>query len=270
MVSTSPPDGTKADDSSSESTPELLETKFPPKNRFYSPKTRYLSPEELSEAFQRCITDLEQPERHQALKDTFEHDHRTNITQCICLGLGSFSRIPAYAKRNPVKRRPTRSLHQLAVLKIILRILANKHQIQNLYFQDPIFTDAESDFLQSLGHTVLHDPAASQKMTPSTFLFAPFLAVDVAAATLAVAYPALSVGNGPAGYLNCLKRHGRVPEEMSPEIRAMFGVFGRFESATFAGRLLPRFERQEWMEGTMVRWLCPGFEDGVGEGKEDV
>lgn len=85
-----------------------------------------------------------------------------------------------------------------------------KHTIKNTYFQDPAFVEADRQFLQNRGHTVLENGAAYGFMTSETFLFAPisgmsFLIQD----HLQEAFPPLLISNEIEG-LNGGAKHLRL------------------------------------------------------------
>ena len=221
-----------------------------------SPKPEASVLKEMSETLQQYIDDVTQPRYHQALKDVFKFDTGTRLTRCICLGLGPFDIAAGNKGVSQSSNRPTTSLHQLAVLTIILQILTERHSIQEVYFQDPAFSEAEKKFLKSLGYTVLEDPAAYEKMSASTFLFAPFLAYNVAASALAVSFPALYMGNSPAKVLESLRLPGANRVEETIEI------FDQYQSAVVEGNLLPSFEQQTWTRRTKVLWLSPASAGG--------
>ena len=88
-------------------------------------------------------------------------------------------------------------LHQLAVLIVLLQVRRTKHDIPNVYFQDPDFQPVENQFLESLGYILLDDPEAFDLMSPSTFLFAPYCPEDVNYRALDFSFPALYIGNDP-------------------------------------------------------------------------
>ena len=206
-----------------------------------------------SERFQQYIDEVAQPGYHRALKSIMDFDNGVPITQCICLGLGNFD-IDADNKGNPQFRWRPASLHQLAVLTVLLQILAEKHTVQETYFQDPAFTDVEKAFLRSLGYTVLEDPAACEKMSANTFLFAPFLDYNVAASALMVAFPALYIGNSPDKCLGSLRLYHNHPK---PEFQERIRTFDRFRDAVVDGKPLPISDQQSWTKKTTVHWLLP-------------
>ena len=210
--------------------------------------------EESSESLQQYIVDASQPRYHEAFLKLFDFDHGVKLTKCICLGLGNFNIVPSKKDASlsgGQPRKSLQSLHQLAILTVMLEILAESHSIQEVYFQDPAFTKVEKKFLQSLGYTVLENPAAFSEMSVSTFLFSPFIGYDVTSCALAVSFPALYIGNCPAKVLEGLRLpKGRDTEEI-------IGNFTRFRDAFVDGELLPRFEQHFWTKGTTVHWMSP-------------
>ena len=207
--------------------------------------------EEIAKMLQQYADDANQPRYHQALMKIFDFDHGIRLTQCICLGLGNFNIVPGKRDASQPCSQLRTSLHQLAVLMVMLQILVEGHSIQEVYFQDPTFTQVEKRFLESLGYTVLEDPAAFEKMSASTFLFAPFIPYDVASSAFAVSFPALYMGNAPAKVLESFQSSGNSHRE------EIIAIFGRFRNAVVDGELLPSFEQHSWTKNTTVHWLSP-------------
>lgn len=207
--------------------------------------------EEISEKLQEYIVDASQPGYHEAFIKIFDLDHGIRLTKCVCLGLGNFNIVPSKKDDSRSSSQRRTSLHQLAVLIVMLEILVEGHSIQEVYFQDPAFTKVEKKILQSLGYTVLENPYALAEMSVSTFLFSPFIAYDVTSLALAVSFPALYIGNSPAKVLESL----RLPASRYRE--EIIGIFTRFKNAVVDGELLPRFEQQSWTERTTVHWMSP-------------
>ena len=207
---------------------------------------------EISESLQQYIIDASQPRYHEAFLKLFEFDHGIRLTKCICLGLGNFNIVPSKKDASQSSDpQPRKSLHQLAVLTVMLELLVENHSIEEVYFQDPAFTKVEKKFLQSLGYTVLEDPAAFSEMSVSTFLFSPFIGYDVTSCALAVSFPALYIGNCPGKVVESLRLpKGRYREEIVE-------IFTRFQNAVVHGELLPRFEEQFWTKNTTVHWMSP-------------
>lgn len=97
-------------------------------------------------------------------------------------------------------------MHQLTTLVSLLEILNKKHNIAEVYFQDPHFNEVETSFLSSLGYTVLQTPEIYDKMTPNTFLFALHLPVFLTARCVKICIPALYVGKDPEFALDLMRR----------------------------------------------------------------
>ena len=120
------------------------------------------------------------------------------ITQCVCLGLGNFTRPFKHLKSgdHAACLGPRNdSLLQLAALSIILELLAKTHPVKNVYFQDPDFTEFEICFLRGFGYKVVEDPEAFSLVGSTTFLFAPVVCYDVWVKAVERASPAFYVGN---------------------------------------------------------------------------
>ena len=67
--------------------------------------------------------------------------------------------------------------------------------MEHVYLQDPTFNDLDTEFLGELGYTILKTPDALNKMTSTTFLFAPHLETVVVAEALECASPSVYIGN---------------------------------------------------------------------------
>lgn len=219
-----------------------------------------LSFEELSAEFERCIQHLQTAECHEALTQFFDHEHKVNITQCICLALGSFG------TRRHVKKsfgEFTDPLHQLAVLTVLLQVLRTKHEIPNIYFQDPVFQPVEVQFLESFGYIVLEDPDAFDKTSASTFLFAPHCPYDVGFMALKSSFPALYIGNDPraVGWDIIHDECGLCGSECA-RVR-LVDTFFRFHVSTrdddSKNMMMPAFDRPFWVTTAQVRWLHPDY-----------
>lgn len=211
-----------------------------------------LSFDELSAAFEKCVQHLQNYECHEVLTRFFDHEHQTSITQCICLALGSFgTRQDADTNFGEF----VGPLHQLAVLTVLLQVLRTKHDIPNVYFQDPNFDPVEIRFLESLGYTVLDDPDAFGMMSSSTFLFAPYCPDSVNCWALESSFPALYVGNRP--HLVCwriMNGQSGLERMRSRQIQTLF----RFDHSTKGEEsMMPIFDQEEWVTNAQVRWLRP-------------
>ena len=79
---------------------------------------------------------------------------------------------------------------------LLSNILAGqKHQIADVYLQDPAFNRLDEEFIVSLGYTVVENPEAFDKVDTTTFLFVPHLEAQFYAMVLEVAHPSLCIGN---------------------------------------------------------------------------
>ena len=179
------------------------------------------------------------------------------ITQCVCLGLGNFTRPFKHLKSgdHAASLGPRNdALLQLAALSIILELLARTHPVENVYFQDPEFTDFEIRFLRGLGYTVLKDPEAFSLVGSTTFLFAPVVCSDVWVKALEHASPAFYIGNCVDLTMtniaeDCL---GYSAEEIEAALETLY----RFKKETVA-REIP-FCDKYWMGGDgSARVLLP-------------
>ena len=138
----------------------------------------------------------------------------------------------------------------------MLRILRERHHIREIFIQDPEFVKNDKLFLQSHGFTVLEHPAACDKMSTSTFLFAPYLGYHVLTQALQVAFPALYIGNAPQAYLENMVFHPRGLEEQTPQIQRMAVILRQFRDSSIDGEPLPDFDGQRWAQNTTIHWLA--------------
>ena len=158
----------------------------------------------------------------------------TEITSCVCLGLGSFSG----------GKFPETSFFELAALVSLLEILSQKHEIKETYMQDPILNALDSELLQQLGYTVIPSPSGFSKIDSCTFLFAPHLEWSIYAAALQNTFPALCVGNDVMEYLDA------PVTATSEEARSCFRSF--MENCHSVP--MPSFDRSSWCESTRIYW----------------
>ena len=218
---------------------------------------QFLSFAEISAAFEKCVEYLHEWECEKLLTRFFDHEHKFQITQCICLGLGNFGTL--HNKQQSLDQFSS-PLHQLAVLTVLLRVLRTKHDIPSfrVYIQDPDLRPVEIDFLETLGYTVLKDPDAIKMMSSSTFLFAPGCPFDVTARALKTALPALYIGADP-------KEAGRsilYAQQGSEWARArQVEIFFRFLVSTKGeSKRMPEFDPEEWLARAQVCWLREDYE----------
>ncbi|KAL8881242.1 MAG: hypothetical protein Q9198_001513 [Flavoplaca austrocitrina] len=131
-----------------------------------------------------------------------------------------------------------------------------------IYIQDPIFNPLDIAYLsESLNFTVLNHPAAFSEITPSTFLFAPHLEMELYARALGArtgqSGPRLCVGTDVMECTDQLRmKLGQREGEEEAERRVQERVFLGYKDA-MAGQRLPGFEKDDWMGFTNVYWTKP-------------
>lgn len=87
-------------------------------------------------------------------------------SNAVCLALGSFTRL--YRTRKD-------SMWQLVAFRAIAQHCQAEGHWKRLYAQEPLFTDLDKEFLESLGFTICNDDEALDKVDGETFLFVPHL-----------------------------------------------------------------------------------------------
>ena len=139
-------------------------------NRVF-PRRKTLSLDEVEEDFTMVHKEIEK-DWIQTLGDCFERKFRmfedTKFTQCVCLGLGSLS------NHHPYDPWPKNPLHLPIFLMILVGLLRKKHNIQDIYFQDPRFTAVDISFLRSQEYHVLDDARAFDIIDSSTLILPTF------------------------------------------------------------------------------------------------
>ncbi|CAD6591490.1 MAG: hypothetical protein ASARMPRED_005412 [Alectoria sarmentosa] len=231
------------------------------------PRQEPASHAEMSSDLHTHLCYWQAPKQVETLEQLFLHQSQPNatITRCVCIGVGAFQRgrvWPARFSSNPANYNESivkSPMNQLAFLAVLLKLLGKRHAIQEVYVQDPLYNDMETSFLQThLGYTVLDTPRAFDKVTPSTFLFAPRVhGVDVAEA-LERALPALYVGNDVDGHMAMLREEGpgvRWGVEAGTESGVpMLDTFEQFRERV-DGRPMGGFEEwREWCGVTFIYW----------------
>ena len=187
------------------------------------------------------------------------------LTRCVCIALGTFSR-PLTVDRT-LHRDSVRSIRQLVALGKVLDILRTSHVITDVYVQDPAFNDVEVAFLTHLGYHVIHDPAAKDKITDTTFFFAPCCRHTLAAAHFEKSFPALYIGNDLEdvllGHRKCIEEGYDSPLEENKADGPVENTFRRFIDATF-NKTMPEICQQVPFpkDGFTIRWLKGSRTDG--------
>lgn len=188
------------------------------------------------------------------------------ITRCVCIGLGNFT--------NPSKDEKSKdhaaclgprndSLLQLAALYIILGFLAKEHSIENVYFQEPKFTDFEIWFLRGLGYIILEDPEAFSLVNSATFLFAPVNRYDVWVEALEHESPAFFIGNCVDWTIENISRLQPLNDYGFEAREAMLETFRRFRKETVV-RGIPVCKKY-WLGYGEARVLLPKEKTSIGK-----
>ncbi|MCJ1403914.1 hypothetical protein MMC11_007137 [Xylographa trunciseda] len=125
--------------------------------------------------------------RKETFKAALELMNKVKIDQVICTGIGTFS---GFHEQNA----DCNSYYQLADLEMFMELLDLNDKV-NVFMQDPSFNELDETFLRSRGFKIIKHPEAFNKMTATTFLYAPGNHDDVAYHALRVAEPALFIGN---------------------------------------------------------------------------
>lgn len=127
------------------------------------------------------------------LDPMFHLPPNVRITQCVCLGLGRLS--PKDEEQQHIEQSKV-VMEQMVFLTVVLDTLRRAHPMPDVIFQDPAFTEVEIGFLEGLGHTVLQDPKAYERLksTAATFVYAPFPFNFVVADVFKTCQPTLFLG----------------------------------------------------------------------------
>ena len=132
---------------------------------------------------------------------------------------------------------------------------AQKHEIKQVYVQDPAFNSLDEDFLRGLGYEIISSPEGFEKIDETTFLFAPHLEWPIYLAALREACPSLCVGNDVREYLDSPSGSA------SDEAKAVFQKL----TERCSTRAMPDFDRSMWCMSTVIYWMRPRSEsDGIG------
>ncbi|KAG7008462.1 hypothetical protein G7Y79_00005g016030 [Physcia stellaris] len=172
---------------------------------------RGLNIQDVSTSFEKHMRIWKDSSCLQRLRVIFQNSvlaSNTSITNCVCLGLGSFTG----------GKFPETSFFELAALVTILDILGEKHEIKQVYVQDPVFNSLDEAFLSNLGYDIVSTPEGFANIDESTFLFAPHLEWPVYFTALQNVSPSLCIGNNMQEYLGSPSRRRLRKLEMCFEI----------------------------------------------------
>ena len=190
--------------------------------------SRTLDEDQLEDEWDYYHVLWDKSKNDEKLSKVFEEEHKhfenLKITQCICIGIGQFAQqtlIPVNSASSPIKAKMatefnkgkthhslmSESMHQLLFFNKVVTLLGKKHQIENVYIQEPSFEErVEERFaVNKLNYKLLQaadgkrrkkDQAQDRlKRNPgSTFLFCPSFEIELLATWLETGWPALYVG----------------------------------------------------------------------------
>ena len=132
----------------------------------------------------------------------FTKPHTLEISNIICLGLGSLSGAVGRCCCTPTTPETeveanTEAMAQLVFLEEWIKQLRTRFEIPDskIYFQDPMFNSLDREFLTSLGYAVISSPASSSILNNETFFFAPFLEEVPLYISLKTSFPGICVGD---------------------------------------------------------------------------
>lgn len=224
-------------------------------------------PAEIWTEFQKYLSYWQATEQLEVIDQLFSkplhHKNHpgTTITRCVCIGVGAFQPQRSWPEISPeeIQDLVHSALDQMAFLTVLLPLLRKHHDIQEVYFQDPTYNDAEISFLQDkLGYTVLETPQAFDKITTETFVFAPYVPEHIVAEALERAHPALYIGNNIDERVEKLRTRGPTRlwgVEMGTESGVpMVETYARFGEMVDVWPLLVHDARMKWCGDTYIHW----------------
>ena len=138
-------------------------------------------------------------ERKNRFIELLKKSDKPNIDQVICTGIGSFSAYPPDGVECNAYYQFAEFLDFMEELKSMEKITADA----KMFFQDPLFNKIDRDFLATYGIAVIENPEAFNKMSTTTFLYAPNNHDHIFYHSFRVAEPVLLVGNNLAIYGAC-------------------------------------------------------------------
>lgn len=227
----------------------------PPPASSIKPLTR----DEVDRGIENFKTEFQNSEPIESLQSLIERGQKTTITHCLCLNIGHFMHINKEAR--PGRRTTANlntSLHQLAMLEILIEGLTGKGDPIEVYFEDVTFTGPERDHLLSRGYVVTQDYSGLNRMSATTLLFAPCVSHRFIARALRPGDPALYIGTNLDEAIEGITT--RETKESHPETEKWLEHLQRFKQASFQTEDLPIFVHRVdngvecWRYGS-VYWL---------------
>lgn len=158
--------------------------------------TAHLSVEKIRSDHKKFSQQWSDSEGCRKFKDLLERMPCSDLPRkAICLGLGSFD--PEDGSWQVRKR----SHVQLAAFRTLVECIAtadapaDAHLIRCI-FQEPCFTAADKEYLESLGYEVVESPRGFEEVSEDSILFGIHLYRDIYSAAIAKAMPTMFIGTG--------------------------------------------------------------------------
>ena len=240
---------------------------------------------EITSQLQKYLHHWQAPKQvltlEKSLSKTFYQNHSNDtLTHCVCIGIGAFQHGRSWSTNFPSDIEPelaswiNSALEQMAFLVTLLQLLRKRHAIQEVYIQDPDYNEVEVSFLQDhLGFTVLETPNAFDKVTASTFLFAPRVHMAVTAEALERAHPALYIGNDIEVDMRYLREEGEGIGYGKPGSTVsgvpILETLGRFREEVDRRQMRAGENMMDWCQVTFIYWRRREREGGVPETQEE-
>lgn len=117
---------------------------------------------------------------------------KPKVTRAVCLGIGSFDPEDGAWE---VKRR---AHVQLAAFLSIVAGFQSQGEPSTIqcFFQEPLFTASDRDFVRSLGHEVVESPRGFEMVDRETLVFGIHLYRDIYSQAISRSVPAVFIGTG--------------------------------------------------------------------------
>lgn len=113
------------------------------------------------------------------------------ISQAVCFGIGTFDPEDGAWE---VRRR---THVQLAAFLQTVSLLEHRQKTSiKCFFQEPVFSPNDADFIRQLGHSVVDTPAGFELIDESTLVYGVHLYRQVYSQAIGKAIPAVFVGTG--------------------------------------------------------------------------
>lgn len=188
------------------------------------------------------------------------------IDQCVCFGLGSLvppnivgPRWPGDTNLQRIENCK-RSMQQLVFLAAFLHILVVvlRHPVHSVILQDPAFSQVDLDFFETLNFTGGTRSEGIEKLTSTTFVFAPYPDDIVIAKTFNKRSPTLFLGTKISIVRNKPVNPMLTKDDKS-QWRSGCKALGTYED-NGSSEIMPAFDGDSlsWCSGLGLYWRAAG------------